>query len=204
MRIFSTERWLAFALSLGIGAVNGAAEPAIKFNNTDFRGGLRSNQNLQPAIFVLEELLPFKNPVAREETIRFSQEEPVPKGFHWKTNHELKIERVSLYARNMNSGAETPIGSVGRPSDGNLGSGSGAGNLPGEIMNPTISTPTSTPTSRTTRQKRQGPLTPSRSVLSGNSQASSSENGQGDMIKLSRMFENTLFLPVPGSNYSRD
>jgi len=144
MRISSTERWLAVALSLGIGPVNGADEPGLFFDTPSFQG-------------------------FRSEFPIFMIAEGLSKPFGWITSEKLRVETVRLYS-NI-TGNEAPIGTANKVSDGgNMAGPAGGAGGSGSIASgkPKSTFPTKTSASQssfsTQAEPRKRSVTPADDV----------------------------------------
>jgi len=165
MRIPSTVRWLAVALSLGIGAVNGAGETGLFFDAPSFLG---SQEPDFPPIFII-----------RGMPLGVS----IPKSFGWTASGNPQVETVRLYSNS--TGNEAPIGTAKKVGDeGSMPGPAGGGSNSG--TNKPISTSPS---------KISGSRSSAAPTQTGNLRRS---NTPVDDVKLTRMFEYSLLLSVPG------
>ncbi|KAM7222291.1 hypothetical protein V8F06_002318 [Rhypophila decipiens] len=122
MRIQSTKRWLAVALSLGVGGTRGSGQPAVKFSDLSFTTFGNRTDGLP--IFVLP-----------------SEDIVIPKTFHWSsTSGKLRIEQVNLYV----DGITDLIGKGDVPDQENE---NGGGN--GNGASPSMGAPTPDPATST-------------------------------------------------------
>lgn len=174
MRISWTERWLAVALALGIRGVNG--KPALSFDDAGFQGGREGEPN-PPAIFILAEL-------SRNAVMQVG---PIPKSFGWKTEGQLQVDEVRLYTNSTTLNELIGIANDDGES-GNRGDPNGV-NFSTKPTKASSTSPTTASASQSIEVKPRGIESPH-----NRQNDPRPENG---IIKLTRMFDRTLFLPVP-------
>ncbi|KAK4218699.1 hypothetical protein QBC37DRAFT_176962 [Rhypophila decipiens] len=132
MRIQSTKRWLAVALSLGIGRARGADQPPVEEPAVNFLD-IEQFANTDPEVTLLVlENMPVQPPP-----------QPFNKTVNWKTKSGIRVEQVDLWVlRQDGSRRKLAEGTV---QEQNHGNGNGASNSMGGMLPETGQTSISAP-----------------------------------------------------------